>query len=74
MICNCIHICDREADGVGIVPTMCTICALMNGLNDPNHALPYTPPVFVPIEPSVPISNEQMDRAIQTAADEELGI
>lgn len=73
MICNCIHICDREADGVGIVPTMCTICAFMNGLNDPNHALPYAPPVFVPIEPSMPISNEQKDAAIDKALSEIIG-
>jgi hypothetical protein len=43
----------------------------MNGLNSPSHGLPYTPPVFVPIEPSVPISKEQMDRALETAAENE---
>lgn len=74
VICNCIcKVCTFDAGAPG-TPTLCLACALMDALGSQDHGVPYTPPVWKPIEPSVPISDKQKDAAIKSAVAEDIGL
>jgi hypothetical protein len=69
VICNCIcKVCVQDAGAPG-TPTLCLACALKDALGWPDHGVPYVPPVIEPIEPSVSISDEQKDAAIEKGLD-----
>lgn len=70
MTCVCICKCANLANPSGDPPAMCAECQLMNSLNSPDHQLPYTEPPEEKLEPLVPISDAQKDKAIENVVAE----
>lgn len=69
MTCKCICNCKQEADDADLCAA-CGLCAKLDTSAIPKHGLPYVPTVWPELEPEVPISKEQKDRAIKNAVDE----
>jgi hypothetical protein len=66
--CKCICKCKGEAGALDDYPELCGACGLCAKLDMsaiPKHGMPEIPTVWPKLEPLVPVSNEQKDKALQ---------
>lgn len=66
MKCQCICNCKEDAcEDPNRIPELCIACNLCDALGSARHGLPYVAPVYKPLEPLAPVTDQQKDAAIQ---------